>query len=207
MNNAIYGKCMQNRPKEKDLKAINTWGGQFEMETRAAPNFNSSLILSESSFKWILSSFAWIDWFTLDWPFWEFPRTQYIASILFSNKKKVCIFHLPYNITFISTAVKSKAFNSCLISTRRKHFVYQIYVRILSFGKLFVLKSTLNVLTLIISQMISGWFGSSYSVHFELLIFPRRSVPFFRLHAQTWKFVLCLPNEISFSSLWILQVA
>ena len=47
-NNAIYGKCMQNRRKEKDVKAITKWGGRFGMEARAAlPNFHSNLILSE----------------------------------------------------------------------------------------------------------------------------------------------------------------
>ena len=32
MNNAIYGKCMQKRQKEKDVKAITKWGGRFGME-------------------------------------------------------------------------------------------------------------------------------------------------------------------------------
>ena len=48
MYNAIYGKCMQNRRKKKDVKAITKWGGRFGMKAGAAhSNFHGSLILSE----------------------------------------------------------------------------------------------------------------------------------------------------------------
>ena len=48
MNNSIYGKCLQDKRKEKDVKAITKWKGRYGLEARVAqPNFHSSMILSE----------------------------------------------------------------------------------------------------------------------------------------------------------------